>query len=288
MIRGLYTGASGMTVQQNRLDTIANNLANVDTTAYKTDEAIDKSFPSLLLRRLNTNQAGIPPSGHFPPLGSVDKAPVVGKLGTGVETNEVFTQYTQGSVKETRNQFDLALSGKGFLVVQTPDGERLTRNGSFLLGPEGYLVTKDGYPLLGENGPLQVKLNNVVVDEDGKVFQNNKFGFDPNRLVAMEENEWDDTVMVDRLKIVDVDLDRYLKKVGNSLYKTTEESGEAYSAEYDGRPKVLQGFIEASNVNPVSEMVKMIEVNRAYEACQKVIQTQDQTTEKLLNQVYKV
>ncbi len=277
-----------MVAQQARLDTISNNLANVDTTGYKADQSIHKAFPQLLLRRMNTNVVGIPPSGNMPLMGSVDKAPVVGKLGTGVEHNEVFTLYQQGAMKETKNPFDIALNGSGFFTVMTPDGERLTRNGSFMLGPEGLIVSKEGFPLMGENGPLQMKLNNVVIDEDGKVFQNNKFAFDLRRLVSMQENEWEDTIMADRLKMVQVEQPRYLQKQGSSLYNTNEHSGEAFIIPDDNRPKVIQGFLEASNVNPVSEMVKMIEVNRAYEACQKVIQSEDQASEKLLNQVFKV
>lgn len=289
MIRGMYTGASGMVVQQNRLDTIANNLANVDTTGYKTDEAVSKAFPELLIRRMNTNISKIPFNGAYPYLGSIDIAPVVGKLGMGAETNEVFTIQKTGAFKETKNQFDMAIQGdNGFFVVETPQGERLTRNGSFLLGPEGMIVTKEGYPLLGENGPLQVKLHNIVIDEDGRVYQNNKFGGEPNRLVSMEENEWEDTVEIDRLKVVSVEQPRYLKKQGSSLYMTTQDSGDAYVLTEKDRPQVRQGFIEASNVNAVQEMVKMIEVNRAYEANQKVIQAQDQGAEKLLNQVFKV
>lgn len=277
-----------MLVQQRFLDTISNNLANADTTAYKMDEPIAKAFPELLLRRMNTDVIPLPYSGSNPVLGSQDKAPVIGKLGTGVELNEIFTEYTQGAMKETKNPFDLAMNGDGFFVVDTPYGERLTRNGSFLLGPEGMIVSKEGYPLLGESGPLQVKANNLVIDEDGKVFQNNRFAGDPNRLVSMEENQWDDTVMIDRLKIVKVDQPRYLQKQGSSLYLDTESSGPAYAIQEGERPKTIQGFLEASNVNPVHEMVKMIEVNRAYEANQKVIQSEDQAAEKLLTQVFKV
>ncbi len=277
-----------MVVQQHRLDAISNNLANADTTAYKVDDPIAKSFPELLLRRMNTDVVTMPFSESNPILGSLDKAPVVGKLGTGVELNEIYTEYTQGAMKETKNPFDLALNGKGFYVVETPFGERLTRNGSFMLGPEGLIVNKDGYPLLGENGPLQVKANNVVIDEDGKVFQNNKFAGDPNRLVSMEENQWDDTAMIDRLKIVTVDQPRYLQKQGSSLYLDNENSGQAFMMQETDRPKTVQGFLEASNVNPVTEMVKMIEVNRAYEANQKVIQAEDQAAEKLLTQVFSI
>jgi flagellar basal-body rod protein FlgF len=103
VVRGLYTAASGMNVQQHRLDEIANNLANVDLNGYKKDTAIQKAFPELLVKRLNDD-------GMYKfPFGSVDAAPIVGTLGTGVETNEVFTNFSQGPMKQTENDFDLAL-----------------------------------------------------------------------------------------------------------------------------------------------------------------------------------
>ena len=146
MIRGWYTGASGMNAQQNRLDAISNNLANVDTAGYKRDITVSKSFPELLIRR--TNADGV----YHTSVGSADAAPIIGKLGLGVETNENYTDFTQGSFKITNTNTDAALSGKGFYCVETPQGERYTRNGNFLIGKEGILETKDGYPVLGENG----------------------------------------------------------------------------------------------------------------------------------------
>ena len=283
MIRGLYTSASGMMAQQWRMDAVSNNLANVDTTGFKEDQAVHKAFPQLLLRRMNTNVVPLPPSGQIPILGSLDKAPVIGRLGTGVELNEIFTVFEQGAFKETTNPFDLALEGQGFFVVATPFGERLTRNGSFLIGPEGLLVTKEGFPVLGENGPIQAKLNNFIVDQSGRIFQNAEFADDPQRLVSMSENEWNQTELVDRLRIVQVDQPRYLQKQGSSMYRATWESGDAFEMEDDRRALVRQGFLEASNVNAVRQMVQLIEINRAYEANQKVIQSQDQATDKLLN-----
>lgn len=286
MLRGIYTGAAGMVVQQNRLDAIANNLANVDTTGYKRDTAIQKAFPELLLRRMSDD--GVTQFPYRAPLiGSYDVAPVVGQLGTGVETNEYYTIFSQGGLKQTENSFDLALEGDGYFVVDTPYGERYTRNGSFLIGPEGMLVTKQGYPVLGENGPIQLKLNNFIVDEDGKVFENAVYSDDPERLVSMRENEWEETVLVDRLRIVDVRQPRYLQKQGDSMWITTDDSGAAELIDTD-RPKVRQGFLEGSNVNPVTEMVEMIEVNRAYEANQKVIQSQDQATAKLIDEAMRL
>jgi flagellar basal-body rod protein FlgF len=283
VVRGWYTGASGMTAQQWRLDAISNNLANVDVDGYKKDTAVHKAFPELLMRRMNDD--GV----YLHPFGSADAAPIIGKIGTGVELNELFTDFGQGSMKETENDFDIALDGKGFLSVATPNGERYTRNGSFQLGKEGYLETKEGYPVLGENGPIRVKANNFMVDKDGKVWVNAEYADgDPNRLVSKENNAWGKTVLLDTLKIVDFDLDRYLAKQGSSLYRSTDTSGEARVIEAGKRPKVVQGFVEASNVNPVTEMVQMIEVNRAYEANQKVVQSEDAMLGKLINEVVRV
>ncbi len=275
-----------MVVQQNRLDALSNNLANVDTTGYKRDTPIEKAFPELLIRRMADDGVTQFPYRGFP-VGSFDVAPVVGSVGTGVETNEFYTVFSQGSLKQTDNAFDLALEGEGFFVVDTPYGERYTRNGSFLIGPEGMLVTKQGYPVLGEDGPIQLKLNNFVVDEDGVIYENDTFADDPNRLVSMRENEWENTVEVDRLRVVDMRNTRYIRKQGDSFWKTTDESGDAFTIE-SGRPKVRQGFLETSNVNPVTEMVQLIEVNRAYEANQKAIQSQDQMTGRLINEAIRL
>lgn len=278
MIRGMYTGSAGMVAQMHRMDILSNNLANVDLNGYKRDTAIHKSFPELLIRRANDN--GV----YKFPFGSADMFPVVGKLGTGVELNESYTDFTQGAMKETGNSFDLALEGEGFFVVQTPQGERYTRNGSFTLGKEGLLLTKDGFPVLGENGPIRIKKNNFIIDQDGKIYQNAAFAGDPERMVRLEENEWENTELVDRLRVVDFRRTRYLKKQGNSMWKETRESGNPFPSQLQNDLKVRQGFLEGSNVNPVTAMVQMIEVNRAYEANQKVVQTHDTMTGQLVNQ----
>ncbi|MDR1373913.1 MAG: flagellar hook-basal body protein, partial [Treponema sp.] len=187
--------------------------------------------------------------------------------------------------KETQSDFDLALDGKGFFTVATPWGERYTRNGSFQLGKEGFLETKEGYPVLGENGPVRVKANNFQVDKEGRVWINAEYADDPALMVSREGNTWEQTVLLDTLKLVDFDLDRYLRKQGSSLYRSTDVSGDARILESGGRPRVVQGFTEASNVNPVLEMVRMIEVNRAYEANQKIIQSGDSMAGTMINQV---
>ncbi|MBT3274066.1 MAG: flagellar basal-body rod protein FlgF [Spirochaetales bacterium] len=282
MLRGIYTGASGMVAQMHRMDALSNNLANVDVTGYKRDTSISKAFPEMLIHRVNDN-------GTYKfPFGSVETGPIAGTLGTGVEFNELYTVFTQGALKETNNPFDLALDGEGFFAIDTQHGERFTRNGTFVLGKEGMLLTKEGMPVLGENGPIKIKKNNFVIDAQGRVFQNGALSGDPQRMVSIEENEWESMELVDTLRIVEFSRDRYLKKQGNSLWMSTDESGDARNLLDSQRPKVYQGFLEASNVNPVREMVNLIEVNRAYEANQKTIQTQDDITGKLINEAIRV
>jgi flagellar basal-body rod protein FlgF len=280
LLRGLYTGAAGMVVQMHRLDQVANNLANVDLNGYKRDIAINKAFPELLMRRMNDN--GV----YVLPIGSIDSGPMIGPVGTGAELNEVYTVFTQGPLKPTENPFDLALEGQGFFAVMVPDqGERYTRNGAFLLNEEGYLVTKNGELVMGENGPIKLKKNNFMIDADGVIWQNGTYAGDDRRLVSLEENEWENAERVDRLRVVSFERPRFLKKVGNSFWQDTGESGPAQVAAGNDRPKVREGFLEGANVNVVTEMVEMIEVNRAYEANQRTIQTHDALLGRLVNDV---
>jgi flagellar basal-body rod protein FlgG len=279
LVRGIYTGASGMRAQQWRLDAVANNLANVATDGYKKDVTSFKAFPELLLRRMDDN--GV----YLHPFGSADVAPIIGRLGTGVELNELYTNFTQGAPRETLSDFDLMLEGRGFFAVATPYGERYTRNGSFVLGKEGYLVTKDGFPVLGENGFINIKEHNFKVDAEGRVWVNAIYQDDPDLMVARESNLWEETILLDTLKIVEFEIDRFLEKQGTSLYRESQTSGPAMIMSAMDRPKVIQGFLETSNVDPVIEMVQMIEVNRAYEANQKMIQAEEQALGTLINQV---
>ncbi|MDR1143250.1 MAG: flagellar basal-body rod protein FlgF [Spirochaetaceae bacterium] len=278
MVKGIYTAVSGMRAQQWRLDSIANNLSNVNTDSYKREQAVFKANPEMLLRR--TNDDGV----FLNPFGSHDNAPIVGKMGTGVELNEIYVDFSQGAFKETENDYDLALDGKGFICVDTPYGERYTRNGSFQRGKEGYLETKEGYPVLGQNGPIRVQANNFKVDKEGNVWINAEYADDPNLMISREDNEWGQVVLLDTLKLVGFERERYLKKQGSSLYRADEFSGPPLILEAEERPKVYQGFNEAANVNPVTEMVQMIEVNRSYEANQKIIQMHDSTLGTLINQ----
>lgn len=276
MLRGIFTGVSGMIAQENRMDSVANNLANVDKTAYKKDQAIFKAFPDMLIRRINESGLGIVPAGSY------DSMPFVGKLPTGVEVNEVFTQFTQGSLQRTENSFDLALEGQGFFTVMTERGERYSRDGSFTINEEGILMTHNGNPVMGENGIIRLQTNNFIINEHGEIVVNSQLSLDPEEMVNADNNQWAQPRVIDRLKIVDFENRRMIKKEGDSMYRETEYSGPA---EVTDEAKVRQGFLEKSNVNIVREMVDMIEVQRSYEANQKTISTADQTLGRLINEV---
>jgi len=286
MVRGYYTAVSGMQAQQRSMEAIANNLANANTTGYKNDVAIFKAFPEMLMSSTNEIVAKLPPStykGEAILFGSSDITRTIGKLGTGVEVNEVYTSFDQGSLRQTENEFDIALEGEGFFSIETPQGERYTRDGSFILGQEGLLMTKEGYPVLGEKGHIYVKANNFNVDKIGIITINAKYGTDKDVLVPAQGNDWNETEELDKLKLVQVKRPRYLVKEGHSLYKSTDDSGIAEIINSNKRPVTIQGFLELSNINPVKEMTRMISVNRAYEANSKTLKTQDEALSKLVN-----
>ncbi len=287
MLRGIYTGANGMNSQQVRMDVIANNIANVDKTAFKRDTTLFKTFPEMLIHRFNEDGVGKVPMGSF------DTAPIVGKIGLGNEVNEVFTRFEQGAVKKTDNPFDLMIQDKpgserpAFLSVMTNRGERLTRSGAFILDTNGYLVTPQGFPLMGEQGPIQVSRGNFLVKENGEIFINAEIGNDPrDGMTSVEHNRYKNPVLLDKIKIRTIENPRHLDKEGDSFYVETPESGEPkpFMNEIES-PQLLQGYLEASNVQIVTEMVEMIEVNRAYEANQKAIQTHDALLGRLINEV---
>lgn len=258
MIRGLYTAASGMVMEQTRNDTIANNLANVNTTGYKKDVAVFRTFPELLLWRLTDADKSQGKAADQAP-----KPALIGSIGTGVWVDGILQVHKLGPLRQTGAPLDLALGGEGFYAISTPQGERYTRNGSFSLDGEGYIVTTEGRRVLGRRGAIQVQGKDVQVDAQGGVRVDGR--------------------LVDNLRIVDfADRGRLIKE-GDSLF-----AGDQPVNLTPDRIKVLQGYQEQSNVNSVSELVNMITAMRSYEANQKAIQAQDQLLDKAVNEVGKV
>ena len=254
MIRGVYTAASGMIVESLRNDVIANNLANVDTAGYKRDVAISKDFASLLLRRINDGK----------------EAPEIGSMGVGAVVDRVSTIHTDGPLKLTNNQLDVAISGNGFFAIETPAGVRYTRNGAFTRNVQGELVTHEGKRVLGVNNqPILLGAANVAnasaqapsISQDGRVYIDN--------------------LEVGQLQLVEfADPQRQLDKEGYSLFKAPEGvTGQPFTGQ------ITQGVLEMSNANVVTEMVNMIAGQRAYDINAKVVQSHDELMDKAVNSV---
>lgn len=257
MIRGLYNAASGMDVQQAKVDVISNNLANATTPGYKKESVQSKSFPEMLL----VQQSGTEQKGSLP-LPVLPK--VVGTMGTGAMVGEIITRHDQGALQETGNSADIMFIGPGFLAVNAPaPGEPgrvcYTRKGALKVDREGYL-TAGGYRVQGQNGPVQVGKSDFKVAPDGAVEVDNK--------------------TVDRLKLTEFNDLTSLRKEGEGLY--VDARGEGRQA---ASTKVRQGFLEGSNVNLVEEMVDLMAVMRIYEASQRLIQAHDELLAKAVNQV---
>lgn len=257
MVRGLYTAWTGMANEQKRLDIISNNLANAATVGYKQDSVTNQSFDDVLTIKIKDASE------------LYNERPI-GKMSLGVKLGEVYTDYRQGSLRETGNTFDLGLEGKGFFQVTVADengNEQIyyTRDGSFTMTNEGNIVDMNGNKLLGESGNISVPVDaaDIVIDTDGSVYADGEF--------------------VDKVLITDFEDYNYLKKYGENLYSLVEGGNQMPAT-----ASIHQGFTEQSNVNVVSEMVNMIAITRAYEANQKVIQTVDSTLELAANSVGKV
>lgn len=258
MVRGLYTAASGMLTQEMRLEVATNNLANVDTTGYRPDRSVVADFDAMLISRLYD-----PMDMPFHPSRRIDPIPTVGRLGLGSFVTEINTDFeAQGPVDTTDRPLDLAIDGTGFFAVQTDAGVRYTRAGRFVTDLNNFIVSEDGNQLLGQNGPIQIPagtdLQDVHVDGAGNI--------------AVGEDPVDTLILVDVLPGAE--------KEGYTLVDATQ--GVAPVGE-DSR--VQQGAIELSPINVVREMVGLIEIQRTYEANQKVTNAEDESLDRLLQSV---
>lgn len=249
MLRSLYTASSGMKTQQFHLDTIANNLANVNTTGFKKNMV---NFQDLLYQQLR-----IP----------TEQKPTGIDVGTGVRVAATLTNFLQGILEETGNPLDMAIEGTGFFKIQLPDGQiGYTRNGSFRLDAEGYLVNSDGYRVLDE-GDSEIELGEnireVIIDENGQI------------TVIDDEGDYNEVAILGLTRFANPG---GLEKKGSSIFLPTPASGEPQdgTAGEEGFGLIRQNFLEGSNVQVVEEMVKMITAQRVYEINSKMIQTSDE------------
>lgn len=261
-MRALWTAATGMKAQQFNIDTIANNLANVNTTSYKAQRA---EFKDLLYTTLKRNNL-VDDEGN----------PVNLQVGHGVMTSATRKDFTKGSFIETNGTYDLAIDGDGFFSVMLPNGEiRYTRDGSFKLSvdyDEAMLVTSEGYIVLDEDDNeiyIENGIRDINIDERGYIT-----GLD-------EDGE---IVEIARLKIVEFPNPDGLLSEGANLYSQTISSGEEILIDAEDMDmRIMQGYLETSNVKIVDEMVKMISAQRAYEISSKAILTSDEMLQLVNN-----
>lgn len=259
MIRGLYTAASGMLVQSIRNDVVANNLANVDTVGFKRDRTLTSAFPEMLLRRINDQAGPIP----LP----VATAPRIGALGTGVALEGTYADMQAGPLQHTGRDLDVALVSDGFLAVENGDALAYTRDGRLQINAQGMLTDSQGRAVMGMDGPIELH----SPDEGA-----------PSAIEIRTDGVIEvDGEVVGQLALYQFEQPAFMQRLGDNLWQATEHSGEVAI----NGASVERGHLERSNVNVVSEMVTMIQVQRAYEASQRVIQAHDQVLERAVNDI---
>lgn len=268
MMRALWTGASGMISQQTSLDTISNNISNINTTGYKKEST---QFQTLLYQKLQTKVTD----------NNGDPKPVIGQVGLGTRVSGIVSDFETGTLQETGGDFDFALEGSGFFMVRTIDGSTAyTRNGAFGLAIDSTgtaLATAEGYQVLSSEGePIvfgsEVELSSLEVDEYGRI-----------SYTDLEGNIVDTGYIIGRAQFNNP---AGLEKISGTLYKQSENSGEARIEGQDAAiksSKVIRKYLESSNVSAADEMVDMIVTQRAYEMNSKIITAADEMLQQANN-----
>jgi flagellar basal-body rod protein FlgF len=258
MQSGYYAAAGGMLTQFNRLDTVANNLANTNTAGYKKDNLIVGDF----LRIYKQARDVLPLENQ-----TIEGAQFYNRsMNRTPQVTDRFTDFSLGSIEKTDNTLDFALTQKDqFFVVKTPQGIRLTRDGSFSLNEEGTLVTKQGYEVLPSNY-FQTQQGTITFDTQDAVIEADKDGQFYISVAGSAQ-----LVQSSKLMIATPQNSQMLVKEGDNLYKP--ESLETLNVD-EQSGALMQGFVEKSNVNPIQEMVAMIEANRLVGMYQKAMDAQ--------------
>jgi len=256
MLRSMYASVSSMITLQARQGIITNNLANINTTGYKSQTLVAKSFDDMLLHNKDDYKNG------------VSNVNELGSLNFGVRIDETATSYKQGTLVSTENNTDFAIVGNGFFqVTDEQNNTYYTRDGSFKVNPQGYLVTNSGQYVMGINSQTG-NSERIYVGSD---------------LISISP---DNSVMINgenRYKFNIVDFENYdnLTKYGNNLYKG---EGGFNSNNYS----IKQKYLEGSNIDSINEMAMMMETVKEFEANQKVIQTIDSTLSQIANEIGRV
>lgn len=257
-MRSMNIAATGMQAQQTMIDVISHNLANMSTTGYKRHRAEFQDLIYQDLRRVGTNTSD---AGTIVPTGV--------QIGLGVKTGAVSRSHEQGTMQNTENPLDVAIQGRGFFRIELPTGEfAYTRDGQFQMSPEGEIVTKDGY----------IVSPNIVVPEDAIGVSISATG-----MVQASITGQPDPVDLGQLDLVNFINPAGLEAMGDNLYMETAASGDEQVGlpGDEGYGTLLQGFLEASNVNAISEVTNMIVAQRAYEMNSKVITASEEMMRNL-------
>lgn len=265
--KGIFTAVSGAVAQSERLDTIANNMANVNTPAYKKDQQIFQEYLTSYEKQQDVIESPKVPANieSFYNMNGGDKS-YVDVAGT-------FVNFKQGAMKPTNNRMDVGIEGKAFFEVLTPQGIRYTRNGALTFDQQGTLTTKQGYPILSRGtGDPQNRQLRLQVGED--------FQITPDGDVYQNQN------LVGKMSLLNFNNPQALQKQGASLYKLNDTIVTAITPSNEYR--LHQGYLEASNVNIVQEMTDMIQTTRTFESTQKAIQAYDKMEQLLVNEIPKL
>ena len=279
MMRSLWSAASGMLAQQTNLDTIANNLSNVNTAGYKKDTVEFKSLLYQTLQSPSTNNTG-------------ENKPVPAQVGLGTRTGSITTVFTQGNLQDSDTNTFMAIEGSGFFKVRDENGETCyTRDGSFDLQPVAgggtMLCTSQGHPVLDQRGntivfPASVGIDDITVDTDGNIFVPGGMNGQKISLTSVQNGQ----AYAQAIGVVQFNNPAGLNSVGNNMYKETVASGaplEEVNNPGLKKSQIHQGYLEMSNVQVADEMVNMIVAQRAYEMNSKAIQASDEMLQQANN-----
>ena len=257
MLRSLYTAATGMEAQQTKMDVIAHNLANTNTTGFKKSRA---EFEDLLS---DTIRSSGPPSAQG------GNQPAALQVGLGVRTVSTTKSFQPGDMINSNNPLDLAIEGQGFFRIQRANGEfAYTRAGNFRVDSSGRLVTQDGEqlePLI----TVPQETTSLIIGGDGQV--------------SAKVQGKDEPTILGQLELVTFPNASALESIGGNVFLASAASGDALKVKpgEGGTGSLAQGFLEGANVKAVEEMINMISTQRAYEMNSKVIMTADQMLQKL-------
>ena len=259
-MRALDIAATGMQAQQTNVEVISNNIANMTTTAFKRRRAEFQDLMYQNLRRVGSNSSD---SGSIVPAGA--------QVGLGVRTAAIYRIDEQGNLQQTSNTLDLAISGNGYFQVTLPSGDTAyTRDGTFGLSPQGQIVTADGY-VVAPGITIPSNATSVTINTSGQV------------QVTLSGQSSPTTV--GQIQLATFPNDAGLDAQGNNLLLQRAASGNPTTSS-PGQPgfgTVMQGFVETSNVNVVTEITNLITAQRAYEMNSRVITTADQMLSTLTN-----